>query len=69
VYYRLWLDDISSDLWWQQRGFAAHRVSLGEINPGLSTDENKVLEEAERQLARNLGKLAEQNGIELLPGQ
>ena len=63
--YCLWLDDMAPDLWWQGGRSPARRISLGEANPNLSADENRVLEEAERQLARNLGKLAEQHGIAL----
>lgn len=65
VYYRLWLDDMSSELWWQDGRSPAQRINLGESNPNLSADENELLEEAEKQLARDLGKLAEQNGIDL----
>ncbi len=65
--YRLWLDDMSPDLWWQDGHSPARRIDLGTTNPNLSADENRLLEEAEERLARDLGELAEQKGIELFP--
>ncbi len=63
VVYSLWLDDMTFDLWWQQTGFPARRIRLGENNPDLSPDENRILEEAEKDLGRNLGKRAARNGL------
>lgn len=69
IYYRLWLDDATLDLWWHTTGLPARRINLGENNPNLSPDENQTLEEAEKELATNLGRTAERNGIELsIPG-
>ena len=65
--YRLWLDAMSPDLWWQTDQSPACRIDLGTTNPNLSADENGLLEEAEKRLPRDLGELAEQNGIELFP--
>ena len=56
-------------MWWQETGFPARRIKLGENNPDLSPEENLVLEEAEKDLPMNLGRRAERNGIELIaPG-
>jgi hypothetical protein len=63
ITFSLWLDDETTELWWRETGFRAHRVSLGTHNPHLSPDENQALEDAEKYLARNLGMRAEQLGI------
>ena len=55
ITFSLWLDDETTELWWRETGFRAHRVSLGTHNPHLSPDENQALEDAEKYLARNLG--------------
>jgi hypothetical protein len=49
------------------RLIARSRIDLGTTNLNLSADENSLLEEAEKRLPRDLGELAEQNGIELFP--
>jgi hypothetical protein len=68
IIYRLWLDDATNDLWWQSYGDAARIITLGEVNPHLSADENQALEQAEKDLPGDLGALAERNGIQILPG-
>ena len=65
IIYRLWLDDATDDLWWQPYGEAARHITLGEVNPRLSAEENQALEQAENDLPSNLGALAERNGIQI----
>jgi hypothetical protein len=69
ITFNLWFDDLTPDLWWQETGFPARCIKLGENNPDLSPAENLVLEEAEKDLPMNLGRRAERNGIDLIaPG-
>lgn len=65
ITYWLWLDDATDDLWWQPYGEAARHITLGEVNPHLSAEENQALEQAENELPSNLGALAERNGIQI----